>query len=84
MDLAGAILTGHALLQMNKRDIDPQRVRSVLANPDEVNDVRPGRVVVQGMDGKRLLRVFVDVDREPPAVVTVYRTSKVDKYRRKP
>jgi len=27
-----------------------------------------------------LLRVFVDIDREPPEVVTVYRTSKVRKY----
>jgi hypothetical protein len=29
---------------------------------------------------KYLLRVFVDVDREPPDVVTAYRTSKIDKY----
>jgi len=27
-----------------------------------------------------LLRVFVDVDRVPPEVVTVYRTSKLPKY----
>ena len=27
-----------------------------------------------------LLRVFVDTDREPPEVVTVYRTSKITKY----
>jgi len=27
-----------------------------------------------------LLRVFVDVDREPPAVVTIYLTSKIKKY----
>ena len=27
-----------------------------------------------------LLRVVVDVDRDPPEVVTVYRTSKVEKY----
>jgi len=27
-----------------------------------------------------LLHVFVDIDREPPEVVTVYRTSKVRKY----
>ena len=25
-------------------------------------------------------RVFVDVDRDPPEVVTVYRTSKLEKY----
>ena len=27
-----------------------------------------------------LVRVFVDLDRDPPEVVTVYRTSKIDKY----
>jgi hypothetical protein len=27
-----------------------------------------------------LVRVFVDVDREPPEVVTAYRTSKLAKY----
>jgi len=79
MDLTGAILTNHALGQMNRRNLDPERVRAILANPDEVRDVRAGRVVVHGMDSKRLLRIFVDVDRETPAVVTVYRTSKVDK-----
>jgi len=46
--------------------------------------VAPGRVVVQGLEGGLLLRIFVDVGRQPPAVVTAYRTSKVDKYRRMP
>jgi hypothetical protein len=27
-----------------------------------------------------LLRVFIDIDRTPMEVVTVYRTSKIDKY----
>jgi predicted GIY-YIG superfamily endonuclease len=27
-----------------------------------------------------LVRVFVDVDREPAEVITVYRTSKIDKH----
>lgn len=27
-----------------------------------------------------LLRVFVDIDRQPAEVVTAYRTSKVEKY----
>jgi len=29
-----------------------------------------------------LVRVFVDVDRSPAEVVTAYRRSKIDKYRR--
>ncbi len=57
---------------------------------EELLPVRPGRVVVQGIisEGREpadyLLRVFVDTDRTPAEVVTVYRTSKMDKYRRNP
>jgi len=53
-----------------------------------VDEVRSGRIIYQSKiaPGKPhkayLLRVIVDIDREYPAVVTVYRTSKVDKYRR--
>jgi hypothetical protein len=33
------------------------------------------------MEGKRyLVRAFVDVDRSPAEVVTVYRTSRIAKY----
>jgi hypothetical protein len=37
-----------------------------------------------GLAGEYLLRVFVDVDRTPAEVVTVYRTSKIEKYRSQP
>jgi hypothetical protein len=69
---------------MAKRDIRPEQVRAVLTQPEAVKTVAPGRVVVQALDGGLLLRVFVDVDRRPPAVVTAYRTSKLEKYRRTP
>ncbi len=52
--------------------------------------IRPVRVVLQARDYTQaaekvyLVRVFVDVDREPPEVVTAYRTSKVEKYRKEP
>jgi len=59
-------------------------VRAVLAAPDRVDPVREGRVVAQKIFSEagepRLLRVFVDVDRDPAEVVTVYRTSKIKKY----
>jgi len=47
--------------------------------------LRPGRHVLQSrlqIDAKRyLVRVIVDVDREPVEIVTAYRTSKIAKYR---
>lgn len=74
MDLTGAIITEHAGLQMGRRQVTEAEVRPI----------REGRVVAHGMVGAYLLRVFVDVDRTPAEVVTVYRTSKVDKYRSRP
>jgi len=76
--------TKHALEQTAKRQISIVDVRKVLEAPEHILVVRPGRVVVQGMAGDYLLRVFVEVDRNPPEVVTAYRTSKIEKYRNKP
>jgi hypothetical protein len=84
MNLSQAILTDHALSQMARRQTTVEDVRRVLAAPEQVLEVRHGRVVAQGLAAGYLLRVFVDVDRSPPEVVTVYRTSKIDKYRRQP
>ena len=47
-------------------------------------EVRPGRIILQSRarigTHNQLVRVFVDVDVSPAQVVTVYRTSKIDKY----
>ena len=79
-------LTEHAKEEMARRQISQENVANVLAAPEQIEAVRQGRSVYQSRikTGKPpqtyLLRVFVDVDREPPEVVTVYRTSKVTKY----
>lgn len=84
MELASAVITDHAAGRLIKRGISPEAVRTVLAAPESVAEVRTGRVVAQGIVGEYLLRVFVDVDRQPPEIVTVYRTSKISKYRSMP
>lgn len=84
MDLASAILTVHAIAQMQRRQVSETQVRQVLASPEEVCQLRPGRVVAQSMIGHYLFRVFVDIDRLPPEVVTAYRTSQVHKYKNRP
>jgi len=61
-----------------------EAVRAVLGGPEAVTPLRPGRVVAHGMVGRRLLRVFVDVDRRPPEVVTAYLTGRIGKCRRSP
>jgi hypothetical protein len=80
------VFTNHALTEMARREISQEDVRTVLANPEQMEMVREGRAVYQAkLDiGKPpkiyVLRVFVDIDRKPPYVVTVYRTSKIEKY----
>ena len=84
--VADAVITVHAATEIQRRGLDLDTVRMVLADPEQALGVRPGRIVVQSRvsAGHRartyLVRVFVDIDRQPPEVVTVYRTSKVDKY----
>jgi hypothetical protein len=80
------IFTEHALAEMARRGISKDEVAKVLAKPEQVEPVRKGRAAYQSKLGvgdppkEYLLRVFVDVDRNPPEIVTAYRTSKVDKY----
>jgi hypothetical protein len=88
-EMRQAVLTDHAREQMAEREITVEQIQRVLTRPEEVLPVRPGRVVAQSVvevsDGRRyLLRVFVDADRKPPEIVTVYRTSKIEKYRSRP
>lgn len=79
-------LTDHARAEMARRQIAEPDVARVLSAPEQTAVVREGRLVCQsrvqaGQPARTyLLRVFVDIDREPPAVVTVYRTSKIEKY----
>jgi hypothetical protein len=74
---------------MKRRQISEAEIAQVMSAPEQIETVRPGRVVYQSRvemgEPARiyLLRVFVDVDRRPAEVVTVYRTSRIDKYWRR-
>ena len=76
----------HGRQQLRVRGIPVSLVDLTLRNPDQRLPVRAGREVFQRrfveLPGAvySLVRVFVDVDRTPPEVVTAYRTSKVGKY----
>jgi hypothetical protein len=80
------VFTNHALTEMARREITQEDVRTVLANPEQMQMVREGRAVYQAKfdvsepPKTYILRVFLDIDRKPPYVVTVYRTSKIEKY----
>jgi Domain of unknown function (DUF4258) len=78
------VFTPHAKMEMARRSIGEQTVMDVLARPEQRHSVRTGREVLQSrlvLDGANyIVRVFVDTDRVPAEVVTVYRSSKIAKY----
>jgi hypothetical protein len=85
-DYSSSLFSDHALDEMRLRGISEVQVVAVLANHGRRELVRPGRIVLSSLldpdNGGRqyILRVFVDVDRVPPVVVTAYRSSKIAKY----
>ena len=78
------VIVPHAAFEATRRGIDRAVIQAVLSAPDQRLTVRPGRVVLQSRLGvgmrSYLVRVVVDVDRDPAGVVTVYRTTKLAKY----
>jgi hypothetical protein len=74
----------HALKQMFARGISKEIVESVLLKPDqtiEQDDLMVFQSIITDEQVNRfLIRVFVNINKAPPLVVTVYKTSKIEKY----
>ncbi len=74
----------HAIEQIRIRKLNKTTVDHVLQNPDKLHADQTGLTVYQKtvlMDEKYYLyRVFVNHHKQPPLVVTVYKTSKLKKY----
>lgn len=78
-------LSNHAREEMERREIPPALLDSVLGNPEQIVPGYAGTRVYQSrldFGGGRvyLLRAVVDDTVDPALVVTVYRTSKISKY----
>jgi len=88
MGVARYRISDHARMEMNRRGIAQEVVETLLAKPEQVIETPSGRKILQGRirfpaapTGRLyLVRVVVDPAEEPPLVITVYRTSKVEKY----
>jgi Domain of unknown function (DUF4258) len=80
------IISSHARLQMERRGISDGVVRQVLESAEQRFQTRRGRVVLHSRAllgapaTMYLVRVVVDIDRQPAEVVTVYRTTRLSKY----
>ena len=79
------LISRHAEEEMVRRQIPREWLESVLEDPEQRVPQLGDKEILQSRftagDGKMyLLRVVVATENEPPVVVTVYRTSKIEKY----
>jgi Domain of unknown function (DUF4258) len=77
-------ISNHAKEQMELRQVSLEVVMSVLTNPQQIL-TEGGKKIYQsiinfGEEGDYLIRVFINIEKEPYNVITVYRTSKIEKY----
>lgn len=80
------MLSEHARSQAARRGLSEAQVLAVARAAEQRIEVRPGREIRQsritepGSGKLYLVRVVVDSGPEGGTAVTVYRTSKIDKY----
>jgi hypothetical protein len=74
------IITPAVRQKIEDHGLSVEQVESVLAAPEQQVPGYGGRVILQSMVDPFLIRVVIEPDRNPPEVVTAYRTSKVGKY----
>ena len=80
------IITEHARFEAQRRGIDLELVLSIIEHPQQKVPSKKNRFVLQGKyhdkitEKEMLLRVIVESTGSTLKVVSVYRTSKIDKY----
>jgi hypothetical protein len=77
----------HAERQLKERNIKPELVQQTMENPEQIVAAGKNRKIAQRTyqrQGRDFLLRVVYCEQGKPQIVTVYWTSKVSKYRRKP
>jgi hypothetical protein len=77
-------ISNHAKEQMELRQVSLEVVMSILTNPQQILTEK-GRKIYQSIinfegEGNYLVRIFVNAEKNPNNVITIYRTSKIEKY----
>jgi hypothetical protein len=73
----------HAEEQMLRRGINRQTVEAVVVSPDQIvaaGDLYVYQSLIREDGSVFLLRVFVNIHRQPKVIVTLYKTTKISKY----
>ena len=80
------VFSKHAEEQLIRRSLDRNIVESVVLNPEQMlddkndTDITIYQSIVKENDKWFLYRVFVNTQSLPYVIVTLYRTTKIDKY----
>ena len=79
------ILSKHAKEQLEVRRINETLVWKIIENPQQ--ELREGlekkvyqSIIADEKGEEQLIRVFVNVAKHPKLIITVYKTSKIQKY----
>ena len=70
----------HSLEQIKLRGISKELVELVLNYPDEIANEFENQIIYQKVIENYLYRVFVNSNKNPSLIKTVYKTSKINKY----
>ena len=78
------IFSNHAIEQIKRRGLNKEKIEDILLHPDQVIETE-GQKIFQSIvpfipEGNYLIRVFVNTEKEPNLIITVYKTSKISKY----
>lgn len=77
------IFSRHALEQAKIRNITEKSIQEVVEKPEKIIDYDECIKIYQSLkklDKPYLLRVFINTCKEPFVIITVYKTSKIEKY----
>jgi len=77
------IFSKHAIEQAGIRNIPESLIKEVVENPERIIDYDECLMIYQSiirLEKPYLLRVFINTCKEPYVIITVYKTSKIDKY----
>ena len=84
--MTNIVITKHAVFEAQRRGIDIENIMSVIENPQQKLPSKKNRVVLQSKyhdnieDKEMLLRVIVEEEESSIKVISVYRTSRIEKY----
>lgn len=72
--------SNHSLEQIKLRSISEEIVALVLNEPDKIIMEDNNQQVFQKIVENHLYRIFINANKNPSLIKTVYRTSKITKY----